>query len=104
MVKVEDQAEPQAPPQPSNAENPSTKPNLRFFMYFIVAVLIALSLQKAIPAFDVALSCHAKVVCSGVFVSNRSYESIDISRVRLILYLILVLLLPFFLFGSHESP
>ena len=81
MVKVEDVAEHTQAPAPSNDETRSGKPPMRIFIYFVVAVIVAMALQKAIPAMDVALSCHAKVVCSGIFVSHRTFEHVDISKV-----------------------
>ena len=61
-----------------NGSNTSTRPPIRFFLSFTFAVIIGLSIQKMIPAFDVALSCHAKHLCSGSFVSNRPLNTIDI--------------------------
>lgn len=86
MAKAEEIAEPQGATAPQAQEKRSSGAPARMLIYFVVAVIIALALQKAMPALDIALSCHAKVVCSGVFVSQRPFEHVDISKVRHLLH------------------
>lgn len=82
MAKAEEIVEPHEAPAPQVQEKRPSGAPARMLIYFVVAVIISLALQKAIPALDIALSCHAKVVCSGVFISHRPFEHVDISKVR----------------------
>lgn len=74
-------------PRGDRPSNTNSSPPMKLILYFTVAVVIGLTLQKAIPAVDVALSCHSKVVCSAHFVGHRSLDSIDIGSVRCTLHL-----------------
>jgi len=67
-----------APPKPSAA------PSVKLLMIFAATVIISLSFQKALPTLDIALSCHAKTLCSSTFLSNRLPSQFDIGAVRVL--------------------
>ena len=68
-------------PAVSNPAQSGSSPPVRWIVTFAIAVAVGLAIQKALPALDVALSCHAKVVCSSHFVGHRPLDSIDIGVV-----------------------
>ena len=69
-------------PPSNSAPNTSTSPSMKLIMIFAITVIFSLSFQKALPVLDIALSCHAKTLCSATFLSYRLPSDVDIGEVR----------------------
>lgn len=66
----------------ASAHKTTTTPSVRLLMIFAITVAFSLSFQKALPVLDIALSCHAKTLCSATFLSHRLRSDVDIGSVR----------------------